>query len=447
MSLKGYFCRSITKNCFISTNLNINSSKHFASLGIAVTINLALQFFFQWYIIISFGAGFESDVFFGAMAVPQFILLVLSSSITMVLIPILSRNTREAMANSAWNYFQMIGLVFGTIALVLGLTAGWWVHFILPGLAPQHPVFATDMVRIQLVAMFFSALLSVNWAVQSAQQQFFKIENTSIVANLISLVLLWIAVKYWGIYAAAWISVLRVLLQVIFLMPGLGKYQKANFSTPEFKEVWRKLKPLIAGNVYFKTDTVVDRNLTSMGASGELTLLNLAQQLYGMGNGILNKVFINTLIPQMAQKSFEKDQKGLEKIFWRRFVLLTIISIVFYLLLVFIGKPVLGYLFSFKSFTYAEVERLWWILILLAGIWFGGLLGTLTSSTFYAVGDTKTPTLLTAVIFTVYLPFKIICFKNYGIAGLAISISVYMLLTLLFQLYFLYRKNIIRYKS
>ena len=69
----------------------MQSSKQLLGLGVLVTTNMVVQFLFQWYITIAFGAGVETDAFFGSMALPQFILLVLSSSLTIVLIPMIAR--------------------------------------------------------------------------------------------------------------------------------------------------------------------------------------------------------------------------------------------------------------------------------------------------------------------------------------------------------------------
>jgi peptidoglycan biosynthesis protein MviN/MurJ (putative lipid II flippase) len=100
--------------------------------------------------------------------------------------------------------------------------------------------------------------------------------------------------------------------------------------------------------------------------------------------------------------------------------------------------------FSFKNFKADNAHQLWIILLLLFGLWFGGLLGALTSTTFFAKGDTKTPTVLTSILFTIYLPIKVFVFKYYGISGLALSISIYMMFSLLFQMYFLRKKSMSR---
>ena len=42
----------------------MKSAKSFFALGVLVTINLTVQFLFQWVVIVTLGSGERSDVFF-----------------------------------------------------------------------------------------------------------------------------------------------------------------------------------------------------------------------------------------------------------------------------------------------------------------------------------------------------------------------------------------------
>jgi putative peptidoglycan lipid II flippase len=411
--------------------------KRYLILSFAVALNFLLQFFFQWYILKINGATSATDALFGAMAVPQFILMVLSGSLTIVLIPIFSNVENESFKTEAWNFLQLIGLIFFIIGILLFITSKTWVHWLLPGFKGAGFILAVKLSNIQLIAMMFSSMLSVLWAVHSAKNNFLSIETTSIVATVISIIVMVLTSKVLGIYAAAFAFVLRNVLQFAFLTPILGSYHKLSFKSDTFKRSWKRLQPLVAGNIYYKTDLLVDRYLMSSSPAGTLTLFNLGQQIFGIGSSIFTKVFINTAVPTMATLSNKSQWAGFNKLFTNRLFTTFLFSVVVLILLLFFGNSVFTLVFSSKKFTDSNIHTLWLIMIGLGGYWIGGLLGNLTSNTFYAKGNTVTPTIIGVVLFTVYLPMKFILFTKYGVDGLVLTISIYYLISVVLQLIFL----------
>jgi peptidoglycan biosynthesis protein MviN/MurJ (putative lipid II flippase) len=71
----------------------------------------------------------------------------------------------------------------------------------------------------------------------------------------------------------------------------------------------------------------------------------------------------------------------------------------------------------------------------LGGLFIGGSLGQITVTSLYAVGDTRTPTRIGILTFTLYLPLKIWLFFTYGVLGLAVAISAFFIVNLLAQWY------------
>jgi peptidoglycan biosynthesis protein MviN/MurJ (putative lipid II flippase) len=62
------------------------------------------------------------------------------------------------------------------------------------------------------------------------------------------------------------------------------------------------------------------------------------------------------------------------------------------------------------------------------------------SRAFYAMGYTKTPTKVSALIYTLYLPLKIAVFLSYGLMGLAVTMSAYFVISFLVQFVMLERE-------
>ncbi|MEO5889800.1 MAG: lipid II flippase MurJ, partial [Ferruginibacter sp.] len=329
--------------------------------------------------------------------------------------------------------------------LILLVTAHWWVSWILPGFTGERYQLTLNLVRIQVVTMIFSALLSVLWAIHSAKGKFLTIEITSIAANIIAFIVLIFLLDRLGIYMAAWVSMLKVVLQVVFLSRVLGPYKQPNFRSVSFKVAGKKLKPLVMGNAYYQTDSLADRYLTSTGLPGELTLLNFAQQLYQAANSIFVKVLVNTMIPEMAKAHANGDIIRYNRILKKRLLISFVCISIGFIFMLLIGEWLLEILFAFKKMTQGDVHQLWWLLVLLGGYLFGDMIGHVGSAAFYAKGDTTTPTKIGMVLFTLYMPVKIYCYYKFGITGLAIAVSTYQVISFSTKLVFL-RKHLFGFK-
>jgi putative peptidoglycan lipid II flippase len=352
-------------------------------------------------------------------------------------VPLLSNQKEGEFYRSAWSFFQGIGLLFGVTAFVLFVTAHIWVPWTVPGFDANAALLTLSLVQIQLVGMVFNALIAVQWSVNYARQRFVWVELSSIIANGIGFgCLIWGLARF-GIVAAAWVMILRTFLQVVLLIRCLGPYNKPDWRSEMLKEAWRRLKPLLLGTSYYKTDQLVDRFLASMAPAGGLTLLHMAQQLYGCGNAILNKSIATPMVPTLSNKAHAGEWRTFRHIYFKRlFAMASATGLVFLGILIF-GKPLLALLFGHKRFDTENVVTLWWLLIALGGLWVGGGVGTITSSTYYAKGDTRTPTKVGIWTYTAYVPIKILAFYLFKLAGLAVSISIFNVVNFILQMYFL----------
>lgn len=109
------------------------------------------------------------------------------------------------------------------------------------------------------------------------------------------------------------------------------------------------------------------------------------------------------------------------------------------LVLYFFGEPLLHLAIGHGGITAEHVHALWLVMIALVGMLAGGAAGQITSTAFYAMGNTTTPTRLFILTYTIYLPFKVLAFLRYGLMGLAIATSVHLIVNFTLQLIVLER--------
>jgi putative peptidoglycan lipid II flippase len=406
-------------------------------LAALATLNLIVTFAFQWLPVTVLGVGAETDALFVSAIIPQVLAAVASSGLTSVLTPELAM-AGDTFRARAWTYLHGVALVgVATIALVYS-SAELWTPWLAPGFDGPTRTLALSLIQVQLLGAFATMLLMVAWAAQYASQGFRWVEGSGVVAGLAALALGWWGSDRFGVVAWAWAMTLRSVLQLALCLPVFGAYRRPNWRAAETSSVLRRLGPPTAGAVYFKLDPMVDRVLASFAPAGQLSLLHLAQLAFAAGNQVLTRALINPVMPGLAALARTRRPLEFTRLLHRRLRLVIGLALGSWLLLAVSGGPLLRLLLS-RWLTIPEVDLLYVLLLSLLGVWLGGATGQLLTTAFFAVGDTRTPTQVGVVGFTVAIPLKFGSYRFGGIEGLAIASSVYTIGTAVGHLVFLER--------
>jgi len=404
--------------------------KQTLQLGALSAANIGIAFLFQWYVITQLGPGLESDALFAGMTIPQLVLAVISGSLMHVLVPILAGESEERLRHNAWSLLVLIGGLFGFLSVVLYATAPWWVPFTVPGFDEAGKTLTVELTRIQLVGMVFTAINGVQWAAYHARQQFLWAEFTPILASTFALLLLVWALPHYGVIAAAWIGSLRMALQTLLLSLGMGRPVRPSLKSLAIQQAWYRIKPLLLGTAYYKTDQLIDRFLLSTASSGSLSLYYLGQQIFGAANQVLNKAIVAPLVPMLSKLYKAGDTAGFKRAYRRKLIQMAGISLFSLLILGFFGQYLLSLLVGYGKLSSQNLELLWLMMLLMSGQFAIGNLGMIMTAMFYSVGDTKSPTIVGVVAYTLGVTIKILMFYYAGALGLALGVTIYFIISL-----------------
>ena len=402
-------------------------------LGFLSATNIGLSFVYQWYILTQVGPGVETDALFAGMTIPQLVLAVISGSLMYVLVPLLSGEKEKDMLRDAWSFLTLIGLLFALIALLLYLAGPWWVPLTVPGFNKSAQNLTLILTRIQLVSMVFTAVNGVQWAVEYSRQKFLWAEFAPILASAVAFTLLIWALPRFGIVAAAWINTLRMGLQTMLLAPGMGRPFRPDLRNHSVRQAWQRIKPLLLGSSYYKTDPLIDRFLLSSASSGSMSLYYVAQQIYSTAGQVLIKAFAVPLVPTLSRLHIAGDMVRFRRTYHRILLQIGAIGFVGLLVLGIFGQSLLGLLIGHGNVSEKNVTELWLIMLWLAGMFIGSVIGQISSSSFFALGDTSTPTRIGIYSYTLYIPVKIALYYYFGVFGLAFSTSVFVIANFLLQ--------------
>ena len=387
------------------------------SLGALAAGNLLVALAIQWYVVTRLGVGVSTDALFAGMTVPQLVLEIVSGSLMHVLVPLLASEEPEKFRRTTWALFIGIGGLFSALAILLAISAPGWLHVMLPGFSPDALRLTVSLTRIQLLGMVSTALLSVLWSAYHARSRFLWAEFAPVLASGIAFALLVVTLPRFGITAAAWANVGRSALAAAMLLPVLGAWRRPDWRSPELALTWRRIRPLLIGTSYYKADPLVDRYLASMAPAGGLSILYIGRQIWGAAGQIANRAIASPMVPVLAAYAkagaWREFRRGLkERLIWAGAV-----TGGGYALFLAVGQPVLRLLIGHGGVTAGNVTDLWRLMVGLGGILVAGTMGQLTSAAFYSFGDTKTPTRLGIITFSIYIPAKIAAYFYFGLMG------------------------------
>jgi putative peptidoglycan lipid II flippase len=408
------------------------------NLAALAACNAGLAVLSAWYIVTRVGLNFSSDAFFASGALPQLAFILLSTTLLPVLVPLLSTKDEERLREDVWTTFVLTTGLFLIIGVALYLTCSLWVPRLVPGFSSEGKSLTIMLTKIQIVSMVLNAGIVTLWAAQHARRRFVWVELSGVLANVAGLLFLISLLPRFGIVAAAWNTVFYNSLKFILLLPGLGSWRRPAFRSATVKETTRLLKPLLPGQAYLRAEPLLDRFLTSMNGAGSLSLLYVAQQIYSAVGLVVSKAVIAPVVPRLAVEA-QSGWRAFRRTYRQRLLLILAMTSAGVMLL-FLGEPLLRIAIGHGGVTIENVQTLWLVMLALVGTFAGGVSGQVVSNAFYAACNTRTPTKISAIVYTIYLPLKITVFMKYGLVGLALTVSAYFVTNFLIQLFMLERE-------
>lgn len=193
------------------------------------------------------------------------------------------------------------------------------------------------------------------------------------------------------------------------------------------------MKPFLFGQTYYRTDPLIDRFLTSMTLTGSLSLLYIGRQIYSTVNIVIAKAITNPTVPNLAIAPKSGDWTRFKRIYYERLLWMAGLTAMCFLGLLVFGEPLLHLMIGRGGITAQNVRTLWLIMIVLIGLMAGGTVGQVITTAFYVIGDTKTPTRIFNLVYTIYIPIKVLVFFRSGLIGMAIATSVHLIVIFLVQ--------------
>ena len=186
-------------------------------LSSASILNISVLFLFQIIAIANIGIGEESDVYFAAVIIPQFISLIFSILIINRTLPILSGASSDDQHLFILGLSSLLFLISALILFLLFLAS----DFILSNVFEE--IFKSSSIKFKsafLISLFFIPfnLMVAAWtALEYSRDQYLKVELLSMISTLIPLIIILALGNKLNLFSFLYISLIRFFLLYIFL--------------------------------------------------------------------------------------------------------------------------------------------------------------------------------------------------------------------------------------
>lgn len=390
-----------------------------------------------------FGSSTATDAYFAALAVPTFVSTVLVASLSMVFVPILVQRRaamgREDAETVAHAMIDLTALSLAAVAVGGAVLSGPILNVTAPGLAPEAHALATELGRIlwpSTITVTLVALLTVLWQIDSRFGWPAFVPLAGAAANLVLLLLL---TPTTGIVGAALAWTASSAVQVLLLVPVIARRWRPRLALghPGVREVLSSSLPLVVANLPIRASTIWERLLASLLAAGELTQLSYASRTLLSISVLFSAGPAAVIFPRLASDAATGDRTLLGRTVERGLRSVWLVVAPAAALLIALSDPGVELVFERGAFSHDDTLAVASLLRVYAPALIAGSLAIVSGRALYALRATKLIAGVAIVEALAYLAYTAALSGILGARGIALGFSVYMSISLAWQMAYL----------
>lgn len=392
---------------------------------------LIVQFGFQVVLAKYFGASADMDAFVAAIALPTVLSSIFIGSLGYALVPTFAERLGVGDTEKAWATANSLLLV---LAVFTGLSAGAiclaarpLTEVLYPGFSSQQAEQTARLVTVLSWLMVTNGLIAYSQAIHHCHKRFSvpAIAPVLGIGTTLAIVLLFQDSGIDAVGAAVLLgSVVTAAVQFAF---PLFRFRLRFRMDDGARRCLRLMLPLVCGAAYYRLDPLVDRYLASELPTGSVSHLGYAARLVTAlllisTSGLAVVAFPNLAIQRAAGRL---DEFRAEVAHALRCLCVIITPIV--VGLGWYAHPTVRCLFERGEFTASDTKTVALLLVLYMGMVVAAAYGDIAAKVFYALSDTRTPTIIGCVGFTLGVALKLALTPAFGVAGIVAATSCYYL--------------------
>lgn len=408
-----------------------------------------LGFIRETLIAARFGSGTETDTFFLVLTATSLFTAMITTAINTTTIPVLSkveslegRDEKIRHANNLLNIALLTSLIVTVLAWIF---APALLKVLAYGFEGEQYRLAILMLRIGLFSIIFSAIVGVFRGYLQSEHRFIESAAANFPFNLVYIFFLLFLSGIFGIKGLMVTSVIAVAAQIILQIVGLkrtGFRYKLIFDVKDkyVQHIFAMIPPILLSVVIADINKMIDRSLASTLVDGSISALNYANRIETLVTGIFISAVVTVIFPIFAKEANKEKYYGLKNIVVKGLSVALIITIPATVGLIILASPIIKVAFQRGAFDATATYMTSGALVFYAL----GLIGTASRSmlnrAFYALQDTKTPMINSAMSVIINITLNLILIRYMTHRGLALATSISTTVTAILLLYSLRKK-------
>jgi len=339
--------------------------KSTVTVGSATTLSRILGFVRDVVLARMFGASGETDAFFLAFRIPNFMRrLFAEGSFSLAFVPVLSeykaRGDREALRDLVDHVTGTLAAVllvltaFGILAapLVLSLFAPGW-------LAEDRPEFklSAEMLRITFPYILLISLTALAGGILNTYERFLLPALTPVLLNaaLIAAALLLAGQLQVPVKALAWGVLVAGFAQLLLQVPallrlGLMPRPRWGWRHSGVRRIMKLMIPTLFGSSVAQVNLLVDSVIATFLVSGSVSWLYYSDRLLEFPLGVLGIALATVILPNLSQKHAQASKAEFSATLDWALRLALIITVPAAVGLTMLAEPILITLFQYDAF-------------------------------------------------------------------------------------------------
>ena len=365
-----------------------------------------------------FGTSIESNAFFAANRFSEILFsLVAGGALGSAFIPVFTSLLANDERAKAWKLASaianLVSLVLVLFSALTMLFAPQVVRYILaPGFAGKETQLTAQLLRIQVLSSFIFGLSGLLMGVLNSHQRFLLPALAPAMYQVGWIIGILLLAPGMGIFGLAWGVVIGSLLHLLVQIPMLLRLPQRSYwpsfglELPEVREVGRLMAPRLLGVAVVQLNFLINTLLASYQPEGSITAISLAFPLMIMPEAAIAQSIAIAALPTFAAQIAKKQVNEMRSSLSATLRITLLLCVPAMIGLILLREPIVAMLYQGREFTEQSTQLVAWALLWYAAGLVGHGMVEVTSRSFYALHDTRTPVVVGVATMTINLIFS-----------------------------------------